>query len=180
MNKQECDILKLLMSNKYNNQRFLSESLNCSLGNINKSVNKLSIDGLLDVENNITDKAKEMIKSKSPKNAIILAAGYGMRMAPINTEMPKGLLEIKGEVLIERTIRNLHEVGIKEIYVVVGFMKEQYEYLIDKYGVELIINTDYSSKNNLHSLKLVSRYISNTYIIPCDIWCENNPFDMYE
>ena len=53
----------------------------------------------------------------------------------INTETPKGLLEIKGERLIECTIRQLHEVGITEIYVVVGFMKEQYEYLIDEYGV---------------------------------------------
>ena len=58
----------------------------------------------------------------------------------------KGLLEIKGERLIERTIRQLHEVGITEIYVVVGFMKEQYEYLIDEYGVELIVAPDYVSK----------------------------------
>ena len=51
-------------------------------------------------------------KRKRRKNAIILAAGFGMRMVPINTETPKGLLEIKGERLIERTIRQLHEVGI--------------------------------------------------------------------
>lgn len=47
-----------------------------------------------------------------------------MRMVPINTEMPKGLLEVNGEPLIERIIKQLHEVGIQEIYVVVGFMKE--------------------------------------------------------
>ena len=48
-----------------------------------------------------------------------------------------------GEALIERIIKQLHEVGIKEIYVVVGFMKEKYEYLIDEYGVELVVNADY-------------------------------------
>ena len=67
-------------------------------------------------------------------------------MVPINTETPKGLLEIKGERLIECTIRQLHEVGITEIYIVVGFMKEQYEYLIDEYGVDLIVAPDYTSK----------------------------------
>ena len=58
---------------------------------------------------------------------MILAAGYGMRMVPINVEVPKGLLEIKGEPLIERLICQLHEVGVSEIDIVVGFMKEQYE-----------------------------------------------------
>ena len=69
---------------------------------------------------------------------MILAAGYGMRMVPINMEVPKGLLEVDGEPLIERLIKQLHEVGVTEIYVVVGFLKEQYEYLIDEYGVKLI------------------------------------------
>lgn len=77
---------------------------------------------------------------------MILAAGYGMRTVPINTETPKGLLEVNGEVLIERIIRQLHEVGIYEIYVVVGFMKERYEYLIDDFGVELVVNEEYTTK----------------------------------
>lgn len=62
-----------------------------------------------------------------------------MRMVPINTETPKGLLEIHGEALIERIIRQLHEANIHNIYIVVGFMKEQYEYLIDEYDVTLIV-----------------------------------------
>lgn len=35
---------------------------------------------------------------------------------------------------------------------------------------------DYATKNNLHSLALVSDKISNTYIIPGDVWCDRNPF----
>ncbi|MFR3046092.1 MAG: NTP transferase domain-containing protein [Veillonella parvula] len=69
-----------------------------------------------------------------------------MRMVPINVEMPKGLLEIHGEPLIERIICQLHEVGIREIYIVVGFMKEQYEYLIDRYDVNLVFNNEYMKK----------------------------------
>lgn len=115
-----------------------------------------------------------------PQRAVILAAGYGMRMVPINTETPKGLLEINGEPLIERIIKQLKQVNIHEIYVVVGFMKEKYEYLVDIYNVKLIYNPEYSSKNNLHSLKYVKNYLNDSYIIPCDIWCRHNPFSKNE
>lgn len=67
--------------------------------------------------------------------------------------------------MIERIIKQLHEVGIKEIYVIVGFMKEKYEYLIDEYGVELVVNADYAAKNNLHSIKLAKEHLENAYII---------------
>ena len=112
-------------------------------------------------------------------NAIILAAGYGMRMVPINTEVPKGLIEINGEKLIDRLIEQLHEAEVMDITVVVGFMKEKYEYLIDKYNVNLVVNVDYSRKNNLHSFNLVLSKIYNTYIVPCDVYCIENPF-VYE
>lgn len=92
-------------------------------------------------------KAITEFKQRTPQRAVILAAGFGMRMVPINTEMPKGLLEVNGEALIERIIKQLHEVGIIEIYVVAGFMKEKYEYLIDEYDVELVVNADYVAKN---------------------------------
>lgn len=87
-----------------------------------------------------------------------------MRMVPINTEMPKGLIEVNGEPLIERIIKQLHEVGIEEIYIVVGFMKEKYDYLICKYGVHLIVNKDYVKKNNLYSVNLVKN-ISGMHIL---------------
>ena len=63
------------------------------------------------------------------KNAIILAAGKSGSFAPFTYEKPKGLFNVKGEILIERQIRQLKEAGIKDIYVVVGYMKEKYFYL---------------------------------------------------
>ena len=180
MNIQKQDILNSLMKEPFINQRILAAQTGHSLGIVNRSVKELISEGYLDEEIRPTEKALNEAKEKAPKNAIILAAGFGMRMVPINTETPKGLLEIKGERLIERTIRQLHEVGITEIYVVVGFMKEQYEYLIDEYGVELIVTPDYASKNNLHSLKKAVGHLSNSYIIPCDIWCEKNPYSGQE
>lgn len=180
MNKQESDILNTLFIEPFINQRILSETSGHSLGVVNKSIKTLIKEGYLDDEVRLTSKARDEFKKRSPKNAIILAAGFGMRMVPINTQGPKALMEVNGEPLIERTIKQLHEVGVKEIHIVVGFMKEQFEYLIDEYGVELIVNEEYSTKNNLHSLALVLSHLSNTYIIPCDIWCDRNPFHRHE
>ena len=180
MNNSKQDILNNLIKEPFINQRILAAQTGHSLGIVNRSIKELISEGYLDEEIRPTEKALREAKEKAPKNAIILAAGFGMRMVPINTETPKGLLEIKGERLIECTIRQLHEVGITEIYIVVGFMKEQYEYLIDEYGVDLIVAPDYASKNNLHSLKTAADHLSNSYIIPCDIWCEKNPYSRNE
>lgn len=180
MNKQESDILNTLLLEPFINQRILAEVSGHSLGVVNRSLKELIKMDYLDDDIRPTGKALREFKEKTPKRAIILAAGFGMRMVPINTEMPKGLLEVNGEPLIERIIKQLHEVGIREIYIVVGFMKEKYEYLIDEYEVELIVNTEYAAKNNLYSLKLVKDYLENAYIIPCDIWCDRNPFHRHE
>ena len=180
MNKQECDILNMLLSESYINQRVLSEVTGHSLGIVNRSIKSLIEQGYLDDNIRITEKAMDEFKEKAPRNAVILAAGFGMRMIPINMEVPKGLLEVDGEPLVERLIRQLQEAGIQNIYMVVGFMKEQYEYLIDEYGIELIVNPEYASKNNLHSLKLALKYLSNAYVVPCDIWCDKNPFSRRE
>ena len=130
MNKQESDILNTLLLEPFINQRILAEESGHSLGVVNRSLKELIKMDYLDDSIRPTVKAITEFKEKTPQRAIILAAGFGMRMVPINTEMPKGLLEVNGEPLVERIIRQLHEVGIKEIYVVVGFMKEKYEYCL--------------------------------------------------
>lgn len=180
MNKQECDVLRTLFTNPYINQRILAETTGHSLGIINRSVKNLTDTGYLDENMQPTELAKQEFRQRAPRNAVILAAGFGMRMVPINLETPKALLEVGGKPLIERTIGQLHDAGITEIYVVVGFMKEQFEYLIDEYGVDLVVNPYYASKNNIWSLKLVLDKLSNSYIIPCDIWCAKNPFSSQE
>lgn len=180
MNKYECDVLRTLLAKPYVSQRLLAETTGHSLGVINRSVKNLTETGYLDENMQPTKQAKQICRQRAPKNAVILAAGFGMRMVPINLETPKALLEVNKEPLIKRTIEQLHEAGITEIYVVVGFMKEQFEYLIDEYGVELVVNPYYASKNNIWSLRTVSDKLCNSYIIPCDIWCRQNPFSRYE
>ncbi len=174
------DILLTLNEFGYSNQRKLMDQSGYSIGSVNKSIGILTEEKMLDSSVKLTKKAKDYIKKSSPANAIILAAGYGMRMVPINTETPKGLLTVDGIPLIEKTIGYLHEVGITDITMVVGFMMEAYDYLVDKYDVKMVYNNDYAVKNNLHSLALAADRIDRTYIVPCDIWSEENPFSKTE
>lgn len=180
MNTVEKIIILYILSNELKSQRAISKNTGFSLGGVNKAINSLIHKGYLDEKLNITSKCHDYLKLYKPKKAVILAAGVGIRLVPINRDIPKALLTAKGEILIERIIKHLHEVGIYDISIVVGFMKERFEYLIDKYKVNLIVNNYYKEKNNLYSLSLVANDLSNTYIIPCDIWCENNPFSEYE
>lgn len=177
---RECDILKSLNKEAFISQRVLSEVTGHCIGVVNRSIRDLIVKEYLDEEIILTQKAKTLFENRKPENAIILAAGLGMRMVPINYSVPKAFLEVGGEKLIERLIKQLHDVGVNDITIVVGFMKEYFEYLIDEYGVDLVVNENYVRKNNLHSLELVHNRLANTYIIPCDIWCESNPFSSTE
>ena len=185
---QESDILIALSKKRFYSQRELASFTGHALGMVNKAVRFLQDAKLVEIATDsfghkkilLTSEAESLLTSRSPHNAIILAAGFGMRMVPINLETPKALLSVNGEKLIERTIKQLQEAGVQEIHIVVGFMKEKFEYLMDKYGVDLIVNPLYSSENNISSLALASRYINNTYIIPSDVWCDTNPFSNRE
>lgn len=110
------------------------------------------------------------------QNAIILSAGTGSRMVPITYETPKGLIRVRGEILIERQIKQLHAAGIRDIYVVVGYMKERFEYLKNQFGVKLIHNPDFWVKNNLSSLYHARHVLCNSIISIADIWLSNNIF----
>lgn len=112
-------------------------------------------------------------------NAIIMAAGYSARCMPLSNVMPKGLFQVKGEILIEREIEQLLSAGIREIVVVTGFMQEKFAYLKDKYGVILVNNKDYDKYNNMSSLYAAQKYMENSYILCSDNYYENNVFHQY-
>lgn len=110
-------------------------------------------------------------------NAIILAAGTASRFAPLSLEKPKALIEVRGEVLMERQIRQLREAGIQEIVVVVGYRKEDFSYLTEKYGVILVENPDYLTRNNHSSIYAVRDHLKNSYICSSDDYFLTNPFE---
>ena len=85
-------------------------------------------------------------------NAVIIAAGTSSRFAPLSYERHKAFTVVKGEVLIERQIKQLQRAGVPEVYVVTGYKAEQFNYLVEKYGVKLIHNPDYLERNNNGSI----------------------------
>ena len=110
-------------------------------------------------------------------NAVIMAAGTASRFAPLSYERPKALIEVKGEILIERQIRQLKEAGIDEIIIVVGYMKEQFMYLEEKFGVKIVENKEYLTRNNNSTIFAVKDYLKNTYICSSDNYFGKNPFE---
>ena len=148
MNIEQLNIMKDVTTGQQT-QRAIARHTGYSLGKVNRLVTELQKQGYVDSRLQLTTAGQQYLATHHPQRAIILAAGYGMRMVPINTEEPKGLLEVNGEPLIERLIKQLHAVGIDDIHVVVGFMKEHYEYLIDQCHVKLIVNPHYGDYKNL-------------------------------
>lgn len=124
------------------------------------------------------DEIKELEPYKVD-NAIIMAAGYSARCMPLSNILPKGLFRVKGEILIEREIRQLQEAGVKEIVVVTGFMSEKFQYLKENYGVILIHNEDYDKYNNIASLHVAQKYMKNSYILCSDNYYVDNVFHSY-
>lgn len=124
-------------------------------------------------------KLASALKPYKVDNAVILAAGMSSRFAPLSYEKPKGLLTVKGEVLIERQIRQLQEVGITDIFVVVGCMKQQFYYLEEKFGVRLVVNEDFYRYNNSSSMLRVADRLANTYICYSDHYFSENVFESH-
>ena len=109
-------------------------------------------------------------------NAIIMAAGTSSRFVPLSYEKPKGLLKVKGEILIERQIKQLKEAGINDIIVVVGYMADHFRYLEKKFGIRLVLNEDYARYNNTSSVIRVIEELGDTYLCSSDNYFPQNVF----
>ena len=148
------------------------------LATVNSAYREAVANGWLE-DGRVTVKGMAALRPYAVDNAVILAAGLSSRFAPVSYERPKGLLRVRGEVLIERQIEQLKAVGIDKIVVVVGYKKEQFFYLEEKYGVRIVVNREYASRNNNSSLMLVREILGNTYICSSDNYFEENPFEQY-
>ncbi len=171
-------VIKFLLNKPGATQRDIAKSCNLGLATVNLAFRQCVEQELID-DGHLTAKGIAELKPYAVDNAVILAAGLSSRFAPISYERPKGLLRVRGEVLIERQIEQLQSVGITEIVVVVGYKKEEFFYLEEKYGVQIVVNRMYAERNNNSSLMLVRKVLGNTYICSSDNYFEENPFDSH-
>ena len=167
-------------------QRELSSSAGVSLGKANRLLSECRKDGLIATDESrgyvITEAGLSFLEPYRVEKAVILAAGFGSRFVPLTYETPKGLLPVFGEPMIERQIRQLHEAGIRDISIMVGYLKEKFEYLTDKYGVRLIYNPEFASRNTISTVYYAAEeFLShNTYILNSDNWLSENIYHLYE
>ena len=112
------------------------------------------------------------------ENAIIMAAGTSSRFAPLSYEKHKALTVVRGEVLIERQIKQLQSAGISDIYIVTGYKAEQFEYLSSIFDVKFIYNPEYLVRNNNGSIWAARDVLNNSYVCSADNYFTKNPFEL--
>ena len=178
LSKNQFEVLNALRKAPGASQRDVASVSGLSLGTVNSTLKSLQEEGLVE-DGKPSASGMEGLAPYKVDNAVILAAGLSSRFAPISYEKPKGVLKVRGEVLIERQIEQLRESGIEDITVVVGYKKEYFFYLRKKYGVTLVNNDEYASRNNNGSLWRVRERLGNTYVCSSDDYFTQNPFDAY-
>lgn len=109
------------------------------------------------------------VKVYKVERAIIMAAGKGVRLQPVTLKTPKPLVPVNGIRMIDTIINALHKNEIHEIYIVVGYLKEQFLILEKEYdGIHIIENPYYDTCNNISSLYVARNYIENAIILDGD------------
>lgn len=180
LTKNEFLIMKELKlhSNETITLQRIAEKTNLSPEEVNQAISSLRKRNLLNGIS-LTGRGTCELNYYKVDNAVIMAAGMSTRFAPLSYEKPKGMLQVKGEILIEREIEQLLEAGITDITIVVGYMKECFFYLEDKYNVKILINEDYYRYNNTSTLIRCLDILKNTYICSSDNYFEHNVFEPY-
>ena len=187
LTKLQFDFLVYIESHsgEHLTQRDIALGMDISLGSVNKFITFFVKEKLIEIRNKcicITKKGLEFLEPYQVKNAIILAAGFSERLAPITLTTPKPLVKINGVRIIDTILDALYEKDINEVYIVVGYKKEQFEVLKEKYpSIKLIENPLYNEAGNIASLYAAKEFLGNSYIIEADLFINDKSiFQKYE
>lgn len=174
LSRKQFDILKVMAEESRKlTQREIEEKTGYSLGTINKTVKELSELGLSD-GGSINEKGLLSLEPYRVKRAVFIAAGFGSRMVPITLNTPKPLVRVNGKRIIDTLLDACVMAGIEEIYIVRGYLGEQFDQLLYKYpNIKFLENPAYNDANNISS-SLVARYLlSNAYVFEADLVLSN-------
>lgn len=183
MNKNSLSILAAIKDSPGITQRELAKRLSLSPASVNQHLQIMRDKGYIvgeGREKRLSGGGIARMEQFRVSNAVILASRPGIHFLPQEDYTPKGLVKVRGERMVERLIRQLQEAGIRDITLLVGYRKEQFEYLIDQYGVRLLLVMDYADRNALSSLYHARALLGNTYICQADHYIEENPFQLYD
>ncbi len=154
-------------------QRDLEKITGHSLGTVNKAVKDLNEAGFI-TDGKISDGGYAALEPFKVKRAIFIAAGFGSRLVPITLNTPKPLVRVLGTRIIDRLIDACLKVGIEEIYIVRGYLAEQFDQLLYKYPmIKFLENPVYNEANNISSALIANELLSNAYVFEADLLISN-------
>lgn len=158
---------------KHLSQREVAKMTNLSLGSVNNIIGRLQDSGYL-ADGMITDAGYDALQPYKVKRAVFLAAGFGSRMVPITLNTPKPLVFVNGKRIIETTLDAVVKAGIEEIYIVTGYLNDNFDILLKKYpNIKLIYNAKYNEANNIASAYLVRDKFKSAYMLDADLYLKN-------
>ena len=173
LTKKQFEILESYATNGNLTQRSLCEITKQSLGTVNRLVKELTETGYIK-KGNITANGLQALEPYRVKRAVFLAAGFSARLLPITLNTPKPLVRVKGKRIIDGLLDACLEAGISEIYIVRGYLPEQFDQLLYKYPmVKFMENPMYNEANNISSAVVARYMLSNAYVFEADLLISN-------
>lgn len=180
LSRYEFNLLTYLEKNGKGiySQRKLADDLTITLGNASKLVRDLAdrdyINELADGSIELSDKGLKALEPYRVRKAIILAAGFGQRLAPVTLDTPKPLVKVNGVRILDTLLDALYAKGITNITIVRGYKKEQFDQLLEKYPtIKFIDNPEFNLANNISSLIHAIDMIDRCYICEADLYISN-------
>ena len=154
-------------------QRQLGEKSGHSLGTVNRVMQELTELQYV-TEGEITGAGISALEPYRAKRAIFIAAGFGSRLVPITFNTPKPLVRVHGQRIIDGLIDACLDAGINEIYIVRGYLAEQFDQLLYKYPmIRFLENPVYNEANNISSAMVARYMLSNAYVFEADLLISN-------
>ena len=170
LTRKQFDVLTCMERNDCPlTQRELAEHTKMSLGSVNRTMASLTEQGMID-ENGLTGSAFAALEPYRVKRAVFLAAGFGPRLVPVTLNTPKPLVRVKGRRMIDTLLDAVVKAGIEEIYIVRGYLGEQFDQLQYKYpGIRFLENPIYNESNNISSAMCARHLLQNAYVLEADL-----------
>lgn len=174
LTRKQFDILSILAEEKGPlSQRQLGEKSGHSLGTVNRVMQELTELQYV-TEGEITGAGISALEPYRAKRAIFIAAGFGSRLVPITFNTPKPLVRVHGQRIIDGLIDACLDAGINEIYIVRGYLAEQFDQLLYKYPmIKFLENPVYNEANNISSAMVARYMLSNAYVFEADLLISN-------
>ena len=174
LSKKHFEVLAFIeRSENKKSQREIADKTKLSAGTVNKIISELSSEGLID-NGAVTEKGYEALEPYRVKRAIFIAAGFGSRLGPITLNTPKPLVRVNGVRMIDTLLDAVVAAGIEEIYIVRGYLGEQFDQLLYKYpNIKFIENPYYNIANNISSAMLARHLMQNAYVLEADLVLSN-------